>query len=62
LNKVTISINIVFYTHRHFIDCLKGDIEFEINGEDYLINLSVQDAVYMSVKKNSVVGIDEINL
>lgn len=38
----------VFFTQKHFIDCLNHEQEFETNGTDYLKSLLVQEAIYKS--------------
>lgn len=38
----------VYFTQRHFVDCMLGQRPFETDGEDYLRTLAVQEAVYRS--------------
>lgn len=45
----------VYLTQRHFMDCMISGEEFESNGEDYLRSLRVQEAVYESGVKDSVI-------
>jgi predicted dehydrogenase len=48
---INFSGDCVYFTQRHFIDCLLEGSEFETNGEDYLRSLMVQEAVYASADK-----------
>jgi D-apiose dehydrogenase len=50
MNPVNFSGDCVYFTQRHFIDCLLNGKEFETNGQDYLKSLAVQEAVYKSAK------------
>lgn len=45
----------VYFTQKHFMECLLENKPFETSGEDYLKNILVQEAVYQSNKKNIVV-------
>jgi D-apiose dehydrogenase len=45
----------VYFTQKHFIGCLLNSLPFETNGQEYLRSLEVQEAVYESAKKNTVV-------
>ena len=47
----------VFFTQRHFIDCLIAGTPFETSGEAYLRTLAVQEAVYTSAENNRPVKI-----
>jgi D-apiose dehydrogenase len=47
----------VYFTQRHFIDCLKSGEEFETSGREYLKNLAVVDAVYRSATENRPIAI-----
>lgn len=47
----------VFYTQRHFIDCLHNGQSFETSGEEYLQTLAVQEAAYASAAANQPVKI-----
>jgi predicted dehydrogenase len=38
----------VYFTQRHFVDCLISGREFETDGQEYLKTLAVQEAVYQS--------------
>jgi predicted dehydrogenase/kynurenine formamidase len=38
----------VYFTQRHFIDCLTSGIEFETSGDEYLKTLAVVEAAYAS--------------
>lgn len=38
----------VYFTQRHFIDQFIQDQPFETNGQDYLRNLQLQEAIYNS--------------
>ncbi len=40
----------VYFTLRHFIDCLKSGAPFETDGQDYLKNLPIVEAVYQSAQ------------
>ncbi len=40
----------VYFTQKHFIENLIQNKPFETNGEDYLINLQIQEAIYQSNK------------
>jgi D-apiose dehydrogenase len=42
----------VYFTQRHFIDCLLTGTEFETSGPDYLRSLAVQEAIYRSGKSH----------
>ncbi len=48
----------VFALQQHFIQKLTAGESFETNGEDYLRNIVVQEAVYQSNESNQVVTID----
>lgn len=56
---VNFSGDCVFNTQKHFIDCLLSGNKFETNGNDYLNNLRVQEAIYESAKNNCVVKISD---
>ena len=47
----------VYFTQKHFIDCLMNDSEFETNGTDYLKSLKVQEAIYKSAQMGMPVEI-----
>ena len=47
----------VYFTQRHFVDSLLHGNEFETNGEDYLKNLMIQEAVYKSSSARQVVSL-----
>jgi len=47
-------------TQQHFIDCLRDGSSFETNGLDYLINLNVVEATYLSAAQNRPVRIHEV--
>jgi D-apiose dehydrogenase len=47
----------VYTTQAHFINCLLNNMPFETNAEAYLINIKVQEAVYKSAQKNTVITI-----
>ena len=47
----------VFFTQRHFIDCLISGATFETSGEAYLRTLAVQEAVYASAENNRPIKI-----
>ena len=47
----------VYHTQFHFIESLLNDQPFETEGELYLNNLIVQDAIYESHKKNQAISI-----
>lgn len=38
----------VYTVQKHFIDCLQSDGPFETGGEEYLKNIQVQEAIYLS--------------
>ena len=40
----------VFFTQKHFVHCLLSGKKFETNGNDYLNNLQVQEAIYVSAE------------
>jgi predicted dehydrogenase/kynurenine formamidase len=46
----------VYFTQRHFIDCLESGEEFETSGEEYLKTLSVVEAAYKSAAANRPVA------
>ncbi|QDT57479.1 Kynurenine formamidase [Caulifigura coniformis] len=46
----------VYFTQRHFIDCLNSGAEFETNGAEYLKTLAVVEAVYQSARENRPVA------
>jgi predicted dehydrogenase/kynurenine formamidase len=50
----------VYFTQRHFIDCLNSGAPFETNGPDYLKNLAVVEAVYQSAKENRPISIADV--
>lgn len=50
MKPVNFSGDCVYYTQRHFIDCLLNGQEFETHGEDYLKSLAVQEAIYRSAR------------
>ncbi|MDR8389698.1 Gfo/Idh/MocA family oxidoreductase [Aliifodinibius sp. S!AR15-10] len=45
----------VFYTQQHFLNGLMKNEPFETNGSNYLRSLKVQEAIYKSAEKNSVI-------
>jgi predicted dehydrogenase len=54
---INFSGDCVYFTQRHFIDCLFDGTEFEPNGEDYLRSLKVQEAVYASAQTEMPVSV-----
>jgi predicted dehydrogenase len=56
-DQVQFAGDCVYFTQRHFIDCLNKGTEFETNGEDYLKSIAVQEAVYESNGLNKIVRI-----
>jgi predicted dehydrogenase/kynurenine formamidase len=42
----------VYFTQRHFIDCLASGAEFETGGDEYLKTLAVEEAAYRSAASN----------
>jgi predicted dehydrogenase len=40
----------VFYTQKHFIECLQQEREFETSGHEYLKSLAVVEAIYQSAE------------
>jgi len=55
VENIDFSGDCVYTTQRHFIDSILKSREFETNGEDYLKSLAVQEAVYESAKRNSII-------
>ena len=49
--------NCVYFTQKHFIDNLYSGNVFETNGQAYLKNLAIQEAVYQSSEEKKVVKI-----
>ncbi|MFH5831346.1 Gfo/Idh/MocA family protein [Halalkalibaculum sp. DA384] len=45
----------VYFTQMHFLNGLINDSPFETNGPNYLRSLNIQEAIYKSAEKNSVV-------
>jgi D-apiose dehydrogenase len=45
----------VYITQKHFIDNLRSGLEFETNGYDYLKSLEIQEMIYESAAKNTVI-------
>src|SRR5262249_36054120 len=45
----------VYALQRHFVDAMSTGTEFEANGDDYLKNLAVVEAVYESARRGQVV-------
>lgn len=54
------SADCVYFTQRHFIDCMLTGAQFESNGPDYLKSLIVQEAVYASAQTNSYVEVPRV--
>jgi D-apiose dehydrogenase len=46
--KINFAGDCVYFTQRHFVDCMLENKPFETSGEDYLKNIVVQEAVYES--------------
>ena len=42
----------VYFTLKHFVNCLVNGKEFETNVEDYLTNIRIQEACYRSNEEN----------
>lgn len=59
--NINFSGDTVYFTQKHFIDCLLNDKEFETNGTDYLKSLKVQECCYNSANINNVVNVDQSN-
>ncbi|MEZ4905365.1 MAG: Gfo/Idh/MocA family oxidoreductase [Spirosomataceae bacterium] len=53
--KINFAGDCVYFTQRHFIDCLIENKSFETSGEDYLKNIEVQEAIYSSNQANVVI-------
>lgn len=51
----------VFATQKHFIDSILNQQSFESNARDYLKNLSIQEAIYLSSAKDQRVYIEYEN-
>jgi predicted dehydrogenase len=49
-NAINFAGDCVYFTQRHFVDCMLNGKEFETNGFDYLKSLAVQEAVYKSAE------------
>lgn len=47
----------VYHLQKHFVDCFLKDLPFENNGDDYLRNLEIQEAVYLSAQKGKPVKV-----
>lgn len=50
----------VYFTQRHFLDCLNSGEPFETNGADYLKTLAVVEAAYESSRLNRPVAISSV--
>ncbi|WP_109829545.1 Gfo/Idh/MocA family protein [Reichenbachiella versicolor] len=57
-NQINFAGDCVYYTQKHFIDCMIKNIPFDITGNHYLQNLKVQEAVYQSHQQKREVKID----
>ncbi len=55
MDPVEFSGDCVYFTQRHFIECMFSGAAFESSGEEYLKSLAVQEAVYRSAALNRVV-------
>ena len=51
----------VYYTQRHFAECMLNGATFETDGRDYLKTLAVQEAVYASAASRTPVTVDTIH-
>jgi predicted dehydrogenase len=49
--KINFAGDCVYAIQRHFSDCLLNDKPFETNGNDYLKNIKIQEAIYESAAK-----------
>ena len=47
----------VYFTQKHFVEHLISNKEFETNAMDYLRNLQVQEAIYMSAERKQEIKI-----
>ncbi|MDH3650143.1 MAG: Gfo/Idh/MocA family oxidoreductase [Saprospiraceae bacterium] len=47
----------VYFTQKHFVKCFLDMMPFETEGRDYLRNLEIQEAIYLSAKQNRPVTI-----
>ncbi len=54
-DDVNFASDCVYFTQEHFIECLRYGRDFETNGNEYLRNLQVQEAVYVSAREGIVV-------
>lgn len=45
----------VYFLQKHFVDGYLNDLPFETNGQDYLKNLEVQEAIYQSSEEKKVI-------
>ena len=52
----------VYFTQLHFVENLLSGAPFETNGQDYLKNLTVQEAIYQSAAKRHPTVIDDTSL
>ncbi len=59
-SKQEFSGDCVYLTQKHFMDSMMTGREFEPNIDDYLRSLEVQEAVYESARKNSVITMNPI--
>lgn len=57
LSKKEFSGDCVYLTQKHFVDSMITGEEFEPNIDDYLRSLEVQEAVYESARKNTIVSL-----
>ncbi|MFT5885186.1 MAG: putative dehydrogenase [Arcticibacterium sp.] len=56
-HNVNFAGDCVYFTQRHFVDCMLHNLPFETSGEDYLTNIKVQDLVYRSHKEKQVLAV-----
>ena len=48
----------VYFTQRHFVDCLLNGLPFEHEGNSYLTNLKIQESIYRSHDTQSVISMN----
>ena len=53
--RINFAGDCVYFTQKHFIECLKENKPFETSGEDYLRNIMIQEAIYNSNQENRLV-------
>lgn len=51
------SSDCVYAAQKHFVDCLISGNDFETNANDYLKNLQVQEAIYLSAEKRKEIDL-----